>query len=99
MGRGRFKVSRELQLVRLTRRGFTPVRTLWRSDVEGPDTADRLRAVDDVAPGPIAELKSGELAASALDSSRIEQELGWRATIDVEQGLAQTLDWYRHGRR
>ena len=46
-----------------------------------------------------AELRSGELAASALDSSRIEQELGWRATIDVEQGLAQTLDWYRHGRR
>ena len=46
-----------------------------------------------------SELKSGELAASALDSSRIERELGWRATIDVEEGLAQTLDWYRHGRR
>ena len=46
-----------------------------------------------------AELKAGELAASALDSSRIEQELGWRATIDVEEGLAQTVDWYRHGRR
>jgi nucleoside-diphosphate-sugar epimerase len=45
------------------------------------------------------ELKSGELAASALDSSRIERELGWRATIDVEEGLTQTLDWYRHGRR
>ena len=46
-----------------------------------------------------AELGSGELAASALDSSRIEQVLGWRARIDVEEGLAQTLDWYRHGRR
>jgi len=45
------------------------------------------------------ELKSGELAASALDSSRIERELGWRATIDVEEGLIQTLDWYRHDRR
>jgi UDP-glucose 4-epimerase len=45
------------------------------------------------------ELKSGELAASALDSSRIQQELGWRATTDVEEGLAQTLDWYRHGHR
>jgi UDP-glucose 4-epimerase len=46
-----------------------------------------------------AELKAGELAASALDSSRIEQQLGWRAAIDVEEGLAQTVKWYRHGRR
>jgi hypothetical protein len=60
-GRGRFKISRELQLVRLTRKGFTAVRTLWRSNVEGPDTVDRLRALEDVAPGPVAELKSGEL--------------------------------------
>jgi UDP-glucose 4-epimerase len=52
----------------------------------------------DLAPRHV-ELKSGELAASALDSSRIERELGWRATIDVEEGLTQTLDWYRHGRR
>jgi UDP-glucose 4-epimerase len=46
-----------------------------------------------------SELKSGELGASALDSSRIEQKLGWHATIGVEEGLAQTLDWYRHSRR
>jgi UDP-glucose 4-epimerase len=45
-----------------------------------------------------SELKPGELMASALDSRRIEQELGWKATIGVEDGLAQTLDWYRHGR-
>ena len=52
----------------------------------------------DLAPRHV-ELKSGELAASALDSSRIERELGWRATVDVEEGLTQTLDWYRHGPR
>jgi UDP-glucose 4-epimerase len=46
-----------------------------------------------------SELKSGELAASSLDSTRIDRELGWHATIDVEEGLAQTLDWYRHVRR
>jgi len=72
-GRGRFKISRELQLVRLTRKGFTAVRTLWRSNVEGPDTVDRLRALEDVAPGPIAETKSGDLVAMrthvALESS------------------------------
>ena len=63
LGRGRFKVSRELQLVRLTRKGVTPVRALWRIDVEGPDSPDRLRAIEDVAPGPVAELKSGELVS------------------------------------
>ncbi|HVZ20410.1 MAG TPA: hypothetical protein VG871_05075, partial [Vicinamibacterales bacterium] len=63
LGRGRFSVSRELQLVRLTRTGWTPVRTLWRGDVNGTDTADRLHAIEDVAPGPIVELKSGELLA------------------------------------
>lgn len=62
-GRGRFKVSRELQLVRMTRKGLNAIRTLWRSDLEGPDTIERLRAIEDVAPGPIAELKSGELVA------------------------------------
>jgi hypothetical protein len=62
-GRGRFKISRELQLVRLTRKGLTTVRTLWRAEAEGPDTLDRLRALDDVVPGPVAELKSGELVA------------------------------------
>jgi len=62
-GRGRFKISRELQLVRLTRKGFSPVRTLWREDAEGADSIDRLKSVEDVAPGPIVELKSGELIA------------------------------------
>jgi hypothetical protein len=62
-GRGRFKISRELQLVRLARKGLTVIRTLWRSDIEGPDTVERLRAVEDVAPGPVVELKSGELIA------------------------------------
>jgi len=43
-------------------------------------------------------LKAGELEASALDPRRIEQELGWRPSFDVEEGLAQTLAWYRHVR-
>ena len=62
-GRGRFKISRELQLVRLTRTGFTPVRTLWREDTDGADSVDRLKSIDDVAPGPVVEVKSGELVA------------------------------------
>jgi len=62
-GRRRFKLSRELQLVRLTRRGLTAVRTLWRQDADGVDSPERLKSVEDVAPGPVVELKSGELIA------------------------------------
>lgn len=32
----------------------------------------------------------------AIDSSKIEQELGWRAEETFESGLAKTIDWYLH---
>ena len=44
------------------------------------------------------ELQPGELQASAIDSSRIETELGWHPTVEIEDGLGQTLDWYRAAR-
>jgi UDP-glucose 4-epimerase len=40
-------------------------------------------------------LQAGELRASALDSSRIDRELGWKPTIDVEQGFPETFHWYK----
>jgi UDP-glucose 4-epimerase len=43
-------------------------------------------------------LKAGELEASALDSRRIEAELGWRPSLELAEGLAQTVQWYRHVR-
>ena len=43
--------------------------------------------------------RPGELRSSALDSSLIERELGWRPTVDAETGLRQTFDWYRAARR
>ena len=30
----------------------------------------------------------------AIDASKIEQELGWRPTVDLEQGIAETIRWY-----
>lgn len=36
-------------------------------------------------------LRAGELERSALDPERIRRELGWRAEIAVEQGLAETF--------
>lgn len=32
----------------------------------------------------------------AVDCTKAEAELGWRATITFEQGLAATVDWYRN---
>jgi dTDP-glucose 4,6-dehydratase len=31
----------------------------------------------------------------ALDSSRARQELGWAPRIGLDQGLAETVAWYR----
>jgi dTDP-glucose 4,6-dehydratase len=30
----------------------------------------------------------------AIDATRIMSELGWRPSVDFEQGLAKTIDWY-----
>ena len=46
-----------------------------------------------------SELQAGELRASALDPNLGERELGWRATVELEDGLRSTLDWYRRSPR
>ncbi len=35
----------------------------------------------------------------ALDASRLRSELGWKPMFDFDQGLAQTIDWYRTNER
>ena len=30
----------------------------------------------------------------AIDSSRIQSELGWRPTVEIEVGLERTVRWY-----
>ena len=43
-------------------------------------------------------LKEGELKASALDPSLVERELGWRPTVDVDEGVRATYAWFREAR-
>ena len=50
-----------------------------------------LRAAAGVtAQGELAPLRAGELERSCIDPSRARDELGWRAEIGVEDGLATT---------
>ncbi|MGH9703671.1 MAG: GDP-mannose 4,6-dehydratase, partial [Candidatus Acidiferrales bacterium] len=32
----------------------------------------------------------------ALDCGKIKRELGWSPTVPLEEGLRQTIEWYKH---
>ena len=38
--------------------------------------------------------RPGHDARYAIDPSRIRDELGWRPSVTVEQGLRRTVEWY-----
>jgi UDP-glucose 4-epimerase len=42
-----------------------------------------------------APARAGELFRSVLDCKKIEKELGWKAKIDIKNGLKKTLEWYK----
>ena len=39
--------------------------------------------------------KSGEERRSVLDCARARRELGWKPTIDLDEGLRRTVEWFR----
>ena len=41
--------------------------------------------------------RPGDARHSYLDSTKIEKHLGWRASVDLRQGLAETWDYFRKG--
>jgi UDP-glucose 4-epimerase len=43
----------------------------------------------------LAPLRPGELQSSGLDSSRAAAELGWNASVTLDQGIARTYDALR----
>lgn len=42
-----------------------------------------------------AEIKAGDIPRSLLDASLAKEHLGWEAWTSLEDGLAQTVDWFR----
>jgi dTDP-glucose 4,6-dehydratase len=63
--------------------------------------------LDEEAPGPAPYADQITMVADrlghdhryAIDSSKIRLQLGWRPTIDFEQGLRSTVQWYLERRR
>ena len=42
--------------------------------------------------------RAGDVARACLDSRKAAEVLGWRARVDIESGLAETIRWYREAR-
>ena len=71
------------------RRNIDLVREICRLlDERRPDAAPHDRLIEFVSDRP------GHDARYAIDPSRIRDELGWRPSVTVEEGLARTVDWY-----
>ena len=65
------------------------VRTICRLlDDRRPEAAPHERLIEFVTDRP------GHDARYAIDPTRIRDELGWRPSVTVEEGLARTVDWY-----
>ena len=57
-------------------------------DDRHPEGAPHERLITFVADRPGHDLRY------AIDPSRIREELGWRPSVTLEEGLARTVDWY-----
>ena len=73
------------------------------NEVSNLDLVKMICAIlDDCRPGaaPHADLitfvadRPGHDMRYAIDPTRIRDELGWRPSVTVEEGLARTVDWY-----
>ena len=70
-------------------RNIDLVRTICRLlDERRPHAAPHDRLVEFVTDRPGHDLRY------AIDPSRIREELGWRPSVTLEEGLAKTVDWY-----
>jgi dTDP-glucose 4,6-dehydratase len=53
-----------------------------------PQAGARRRLIEFVTDRPGHDLRY------AIDSSKLQADLGWRPTVTFEEGLARTVDWY-----
>ena len=58
-------------------------------DREPGESAKLIRFVKD---------RAGHDKRYAIDASKLERELGWTPSLNFEEGLAKTVDWYLENR-
>jgi UDP-glucose 4-epimerase len=67
----------------------------WGREVSVLEILAGLQRAAGTAVEPKLEpLRPGELTRSAIDSSAAEAAFGWRPEVELEEGLAETFDWY-----
>jgi UDP-glucose 4-epimerase len=67
----------------------------WGREVPVSEILDGLQQAAGTTAEPALEpLRPGELTRSAIDSSLAADAFGWRPEIALEDGLAETFDWY-----
>ncbi|MEM9901277.1 MAG: dTDP-glucose 4,6-dehydratase [Pseudomonadota bacterium] len=57
-------------------------------DARRPEAAPHARLIEFVADRPGHDLRY------AIDPARIRDELGWRPSLSLDEGLARTVDWF-----
>jgi UDP-glucose 4-epimerase len=63
-------------------------------DVTIAELHDACAAVAHVEQQPrLADARLGDVRRSVLDATRIERELGWRASVELDDGLRRTWAW------
>ena len=71
----------------------------WGREVTVLEVLEGLQRAAETAVEPTLEpLRPGELQRSALDSTAADEAFGWRPTIDLDEGLADTFRWYAEAR-
>jgi UDP-glucose 4-epimerase len=65
----------------------------WGAETSVSELLDALQRIAGTSVEPRLEpLRPGELKRSALDASRIADELGWRPQVALAEGLATTYE-------
>jgi CDP-glucose 4,6-dehydratase len=65
-----------------------------RTVIEVVETLCRLMKRDDLQPVILNQAK-GEIRDQYLSSEKARRLLGWSARYSFEQGLSETVEWYR----
>ncbi|MDQ8736270.1 NAD-dependent epimerase/dehydratase family protein [Paenibacillus sp. LHD-38] len=62
------------------------------------DLIDSLRGLQDIGPVSYRESRQGDIYRSALDNTRIGNDLEWAPKYSFQEGLQRTYEWFKNER-